>query len=111
MTYVLNQNIRGGPKTLFSAYMPGPYTGVGINGDSVNPITQEKETMRRNFYSTKFVQLGSLVGSGPWNEKSSNFVMYSEGGLNTSTVNASQEVYRNPLDANQVNIDLNSIRY
>ncbi|MES2527932.1 MAG: Tad domain-containing protein [Bdellovibrionota bacterium] len=111
MTYIYNSAMRGAPNALFSAYMPGTYTGVGVNGVSINPITSEDETMRRNFYSTKFVQLGSLVGSGPWNEKTSNFVMYSEGPINQPQENSGQKVYRNPLDANAVGIDLNSIRY
>ncbi len=111
MTYVFNQNMRGGKPAVFSGYMPGTFTGVNVSGDFVNPITGDEETMRRNFYSTKFVQLGSLTGNGPWNEKTSNFVMYSEGKINQPQENSGQKNYRNPLDPGAVGIDINAIRY
>jgi hypothetical protein len=106
--------MRGGKNAVFSGYMPGTFTGVGGDGVFQNPIPGsqvEDETMRRNFYSTKFVQLGSLTGNGPWNEKSSNFVMYSEGKINQPQENSGQKNYRNPLDPGAVGIDINSIRY
>lgn len=111
MTYVFNENMRGGKNAIFSGYMPGVFTGVGANGVSSNPITNENETMRRNFYSTKFVQLGSFDLNGGWNEKTSNFVMYSEGKINEPQENSGQKNFRNPLDFGAVGIDINSIRY
>ncbi len=111
MTYVFNENMRGGKNAIFSGYMPGTFTGVGANGISINPITGENETMRRNFYSTKFVQLGSFAQNGGWNEKTSNFVMYSEGKINEPQGNSGQKNFRNPLDFGAVGIDINSIRY
>jgi hypothetical protein len=115
MDYNYNPEMQRGAQSLFTAYMPGPFTGVGTDGVFKNPIpgTQvEDETMRRNFYSTKFVQIGSLTGSGPWNESTSNFVMYSEGDVKTSAgFNRAQKLYRNPLDPQAVGADINSIRY
>lgn len=115
MDYTYNKNMQRAPNALFSAYMPGPYTGIGANGVFSTPFAGsdvEDETMRRNFYSTKFVQLRSLSGSGPWSENTSNFVMYSEGALATSPgFNRSQKQYANPLDVQALGIDVNAIRY
>lgn len=114
MDYSFNPAMRGAPNSLFSAYMPGTFTGVAGSGVFSNPIAGSDvadETMRRNFYSTKFVQLRSLTGAGPWNENSSNFVIMSEGSLNNSGPDARQEQYKNPLDAQSVGVDVNAIRY
>ena len=114
MDYTYNRAMRGAPNSLFSAYMPGPYTGIGADAVYSNPIAGsdvDDETMRRNFYSTKFVQFRSLAGSGPWNENASNFVILSEGSLNNSGQDARQEQYANPLDAEAIGIDVNAIRY
>ena len=115
MDYTYNPAMQRAPNSLFTAYMPGTFTGVDADAVFRNPIPGsdvEPETMRRNFYSTKFVQLGSLTASGPWSETTSNFVMYSEGDLATSPgSDRSQTQYRNPLDAQAVGVDLNAIRY
>lgn len=115
MEYSYNPAMQRGPQSLFTSYMPGTFTGIGADAVFQNPIPGvdgDDETMRRNFYSTKFVQLGSLTSSGPWNENASNFVMYSEGGLATSPgFNRSQKSYKNPLDPQAVGADINAIRY
>jgi hypothetical protein len=100
------------PNSLFSAYMPGTYTGVGNDGVFRNPITGEDETVRRNFYSTKFVQVNSFVSRGPWEQSTTNFPIYSEGDIRgNETSDGAQKLYRNPLDASSIGADLNAIRY
>jgi hypothetical protein len=112
MDYSYNPNMKQAPLSLFTAYMPGRFTGVGDDGVSVNPFTRDSETMRRNFYSTKFVQLNSLTDSGGWTESSQGFQIYSEGGINNAgNFNRSQKLYRNPLDAQNFGIDINAIKY
>lgn len=114
MEYSLNTAMAGGTQSLFSAYMPGPFNGVGNDGNFANPIAgldEQRETMRRNFYSTKFVQLRSLTQSGPWNETSSNFVLMSEGGINEPGQDVRQKQYRNSPDAESVGVNLNAISY
>ncbi len=115
MDYSYNPKMQRGTDALYTAYMPGSYTGVDGDGVFRNPIpgsNVDDETMRRNFYSTKFVQLGSLQQSGPWNETTSNFNIYSEGNVQTSgTLNRAQKNYRNPLDAQAIGADINAIRY
>jgi hypothetical protein len=112
MNYTFDPGIQKGAQSLFTAYMPGPYTGIGMDGVMNNPITQASdETMRRNFYSTKFVGLSTLQVSGPWDEKTSNFSTVSEGPVNSTGANTSQNEWRNPLDAQAIGADLNAIRY
>ncbi len=119
MDYNYNADMQRGPESLFTAYMPGPFTGVGADGIFKNPIPGsdvENETMRRNFYSTKFVQIRSLAdtnqGPSNWREATSNFVMYSEGDLKTSPgFNRAQKLYQNPLDPQAVGADINAIGY
>ncbi len=104
---------RGKPG-LFTAYMPGSFTGVSDSGVFTIPISgvDSGETMRRNFYSTKFVGLGSLRATGPWDETTSNFVMYSEGELATSPgLDRAQTLWKNPLDADAIGADISSIQY
>lgn len=103
-----------GPQGLkmFTAYMPGPFTGVGPDGVFDNPIPGSaiQETMRRNFYSTKFVTLDSLLSSGKYNQSESNFQIYSEGDV-TGSGDDGQSRFTNPLDPNIIGSDLNTIKY
>jgi hypothetical protein len=114
MEYNLNTNVYQGQKRhgMYSAYMPGPFNGVGEDAVLTPPFPGlDSETMRRNFYSTKFVPLDSLQESGMYNENK-NFVIYSEGGLTTSPgFDRSQGTFSNSLDANKIGIDLSSIKY
>ena len=109
---------RATPKelSLFSAYVPGPMTGVGNDGLFVNPIegSNIREKMRRNFYSTKFVPLDSLQKGNPgFDERNSGFPIYSEGRLQQagSGADTSQSDFKNPLDAASLGIDLSGIKY
>lgn len=94
---------------VFSAYQPGPFTGVENGGQFTNPITGESlELMRRNFYSTKFVALDSLQNSSGYSEKT-NFVIYSEGTTQTgSSPDSAQTEFKNELEGG---VDLSSIKY
>jgi hypothetical protein len=67
---------------VLSAYMPGPWTGVGEDGrfNSPFPGSSISELMRRNFYSTKLIPLAAPRG-GPGLTESTNLVIYSEGNL------------------------------
>jgi hypothetical protein len=102
-----------GPLASFSAYMPGPFTGVADTGIFSSPIRGSgiTENMRRNSYSTKFVALDSLRGSNIGYSPLSNFTMYSEGNLPINSGDIPQRNLRNELDAQAVGLDLNSIKY
>lgn len=95
---------------VFSAYQPGPMTGIGPDGRFQNTITgTDGEFMRRNFYSTKLVTLDSLQNGQGYDEKTTGFAIYSEG--ETTPNGIDQKEFRNPLDASSVGIDLNAIKY
>ncbi len=104
---------RHGPEksfAVFSAYQPGPMTGIGPDGRFQNTITGDSgEFMRRNFYSTKFVALDSLQNGQGFDEKTTNFSIYSEGDTRPGEIN--QNEFRNPLNASSIGIELNAIKY
>ncbi|MGE3611636.1 MAG: Tad domain-containing protein [Bacteriovoracaceae bacterium] len=98
---------------IFSAYLPGPFTGVADDGQFINPIpgTNMSEMMRRNFYSTKFIQLNSLRSGAGYG---SNINMYSEGDVNEGyqpDLERSQTGFLNSLDAGSAGADLSSIKH
>lgn len=96
---------------VFSAYQPGPMTGIGLDGRFQNTITgTDGEFMRRNFYSTKFVALDSLQDGQGYDEKTTGFTIYSEGATQAAEGIAQKE-FRNPLDPSSLGIDLNAIKY
>ncbi len=108
-------NWGGKPLKIYSAYMPGPYTGIGADGVLSPPsgFPGQGESMRRNFYSTKLVTLDSLQKGGNYDETITNFASYSEGDLTTSqaTADRKQDNFANPLDAQSAGADVSSIRY
>lgn len=103
MEYNISKEHFGGDmKRLFSAYMPGPWNGVGSDGTLVPPsgFPATRELMRRNFYSTKLISLDSVQTGGIYRESSRNFVIYSEGEVTTSgQLERSQGEFINYLDS------------
>ena len=98
---------------MFSAYMPGPFTGVGLTGTYSNPISNDgRELMRRNFYSTKFVTIESLAGGAEsYSENQNNFPIMSEGAEAATTgTDISQSTFQNSLDTSSFG-DLSGIKY
>jgi hypothetical protein len=96
---------------ILSAYMPGPWTGVGQDGRFTSPFAGSgiTELMRRNFYSTKLVPLGALQGGPGYSESATNLVIYSEGNLvKQQSPDTSQTNFKNTLDGN---VDVSSIKY
>lgn len=112
-------NFSSGPHStkefsVFSAYMPGNFTGVNQDGHFINPVpgTNASEMMRRNFYSTKFITLDSLRGGTGYSEIMSNFSIYSEGNITTNpTFERAQKGFQNPLDQDSIGDDLSSIKH
>jgi hypothetical protein len=97
---------------VFTAYQPGPMTGIGPDGRFQNTITGDNgEFMRRNFYSTKFVALDSLQNGQGYDEKTTNFTIYSEGATQATPEGISQGDFKNPLNASSIGIELNAIKY
>ena len=103
------------PLKIYSAYMPGPYTGIGADGILTPPsgFPGQGESMRRNFYSTKLVTLDSLQLKGNFDETTTHFALYSEGDLTSGegTPDRKQNTFSNPLDAQSAGADVSSIRY
>jgi hypothetical protein len=102
--------------SLFSAYVPGPFTGVSNSGVFNNAIQGSTitENMRRNFYSTKLIPLDSLQKSRPgFDEATTNFPIMSEGDIQSqgSASETSQSDFKNTLDAASLGIDLTDITY
>jgi uncharacterized protein (UPF0333 family) len=84
---------------VLSAYMPGPHTGVELSGMFNNlaspPIVS---LMRRNFYSTKLIALGSVKATGGFAESTKNFSISSEGDImHFSEAELTQSEFANPL--------------
>lgn len=106
-----NANGAAGTK-FFTAYMPGPFTGIGDDGQFSNPIpgSNISENMRRNFYSTKFVTLDSLLGSGGYSP-TSNFNIMSEGTPSGADQDIKPTQFANPLDPDIIGSDLSTIKY
>ncbi len=102
MEYSLTaSNFPGGMiKRLFSAYMPGPYNGIGMNGELSPPpgFPPHRELMRRNFYSTKLVSLDSVQSGGYYDDRIKNFPIYSEGNLTNSSNSESKSSFVNALE-------------
>lgn len=87
---------------LYTAYMPGPLTGIPSSGVFNSPFGGASETMRRNSYSTKFVTLRSLGPSGHYS--STTFPMISEGSFSTNSGQAdiNQQSFANSLNLDDV---------
>lgn len=101
-----------GKKAVFSGYSPGTFTGIGQDGVFNSPIPGSNlaETMRRNFYSTKFVSIDSLKTG--YNETSSNFLIFSEGDTNSTNLEVRQRGYLNQLQPSLIGgDDLSSIKH
>jgi hypothetical protein len=101
-------------KNLMTAYMPGPFTGVGPDGNYVSPIqgSSISDTMRRNTYSTKFVALDSLLSGRDASYDNRGFSIQSEGEVNESgEKDTSLRLFRNALNPAGGNADISAIKY
>jgi hypothetical protein len=102
-------------KKLFTAYRPGAQNDAQRNdGKFKNFIkSSNPETMWRNFYSTKFITLKSLMSSGDnfYSEISHSFPVHSEGNsAKNGALETSQSQYANPLDLQSIGgVDLTNI--
>jgi hypothetical protein len=97
------------PINFFTAYSPGPFNNASTSAQVSNPILGgASETMRRNFYSTKFVTLKSLTQNGTYNEKNSNFPIMSEGEAGVKDDTA-QNIFANYLDLGSAGVEIDRI--
>jgi hypothetical protein len=85
---------------IYSAYVPGGFTGAGFDGTFTN-LSVISEMMRRNFYSTKLIAIKSLVNGGSYTEATHNFYITSEGSVNKGT-QVKQGTFVNSLQASEV---------
>ena len=115
MEYNLHDENFADKTRIYSAYVPGPYNGVGLDGKLIPPsgFPNQQEVMKRNFYSTKLVTLGSLRSGGGYDEVNTRFSIYSEGDISSSqaTKDRAQETFANPLEADAIAPDLSSVKY
>ena len=95
------------PSQLFTAYMPGPMTGIANDGTYNSPFGGTGETMRRNSYSTKFVTLDSIKPSGHY--QSTSFPMVSEGDIvtNSGQAEVNQNSFANALEDPNLPVQIN----
>lgn len=106
-------------KKLMTAYMPGPFTGVGSDGFYSTPFTGSESTntaMRRNTYSTKFVALDSLLKTGESSAgdatyDNKQFAIHSEGETENTSTDTTPNLFRNSLNPDGANADISSIKY
>lgn len=99
---ISTENFGGDMKKIYSAYMPGPWNGIDMDGTFTSPssFSNPPELMRRNFYSTKLISLDSVQSGGIFNERSKNFVIYSEGELTAKgSLERAQKSFINYIDS------------
>ena len=104
----------GEGKNMLTAYAPGRFTGVSNDAVFNTPIPGsaiQGEVMRRNFYSTKFVNLDSLRSGGGYVEQISNFNIYSEGAVDQGEQGQRQGSFKNALNPEAVNAQIDTIKY
>lgn len=98
-----------GARGIFSAYMPGPFTGAEADGKLTGAFSGiSDENMQRNFYSTKFVSLDSLMQGGGY--EIDNMVKYSEGAININAQNITEKI-ENPINPSGINADLSKVKH
>lgn len=117
-TLKFDQNLTN--SQLATAYMPGAMQGATQNAQFNNPIVQNSDpiNLKRNFYSTKFVQMRSLLeGENPsYISSSISNLIFLEKGENSNTY-SSQPVedfkYRvlNSIDTTGLELFLNDLRF
>lgn len=108
MEYILPQ---GFGSQMFTAYRPGAKHDA-VNGVQSNPlpgVINKEDTMKRNFYSAKFIPLKSLSSNAGTLYGSNQFLMFSEGNANTISPEATRTSFRNFLDAGKIGVDLSEI--
>jgi len=117
MTYSYNKNYWDGKPNhrIYSAYVPGPFNGIGLDGILVAPsgFPQNQENMHRNFYSTKFVTINSLrKGEFGYDEEKTNLGIYSEGERTSGQATPDRRgTFTNPLDVQAFEPGISSIKY
>jgi uncharacterized protein (UPF0333 family) len=99
---------------LFTAYRPGAQNDASSNNGVVkNFLNSKPENMWRNFYSTKFITLKSLMSSGDnfYSEISHSFPIHSEGNsAKNGALETSQSQYANSLNLQSIGgIDMGNI--
>lgn len=98
----------------FSAYMPGAQNDAQANnGVQKNILNSNTENMWRNFYSSKFITLKSLLSGGDnfYSEVNHRFPIHSGGNNAKTGGTTAQRNYANPLNIDQLNIDLGDLNH
>lgn len=112
--YLMEYTVPSTPEVsrkLFSAYRTGREKDGNPSGSQTNALSGRSESQIRNFYSTKFVSLRSLTqnGDGAYNDK---FPIFSQGSNSPNTgTDLEQQRFANPINPNEVNLDLNKIQH
>lgn len=97
---------------VFTAYAPGPITGVDTTALFTGPIATSdiEELMRRNFYSTKFIALNSLRSGSPgYAENQTRILIFSEGDVSSTNLQVKQRNFANPIQ--DPADELNSVKH
>ncbi len=107
--YVIPANDNALRKKLFSAYRPGQMND-SKSGVHKNFLTGETTNMLRNFYSSKFTTLQSLLPGASEDAFGGNFVIFSEGIRTNSGSGDSKATFKNYL-MQQPGVDLSEVRH
>lgn len=98
-------------RSLFSAFHPSPFRNAR-QGVQTNPTRGSVKTKIRNFYSTKFIPVNSVTTSDDaMFNKNDNMLIYSEGAPRSAPTEIKKSQFKNPLQPQQVGIDLSRIRH
>lgn len=95
-----------------TAYMPGPFTGSQLDGRFKSPLSPANDLMRRNYYSTKFITLDSVLSTTESkNYQNEGFMIFSEGSVSPGN-NKLRDTYgefKNSLET--MGEDVSDIKY
>lgn len=110
--YTVSDDIKS---RVFTAYRPGPLhdaSPFGVWKKTVGGPTDEK--MWRNFYSTKFIEVGSLLKGGNYDATRSGFPIISEGNSSHGEIDELKIThgggeFENPLDLTGISVDISNV--
>ncbi|MDH5414014.1 MAG: hypothetical protein OEW87_07745, partial [Flavobacteriaceae bacterium] len=107
--YVISESAS---EELFSAYRPGPeHDADGSSGVQQSFFTGSPIKMIRNFYSTKFIALKSVIGTNSAYGKNDQMLIYSEGHPKIIGGEAKRSLFKNPINTSTLSVDISTANH
>ena len=97
---------------IFTGYRPGQnHDSVRNDGTVTNVFSNRREKMFRNYYSTKFIPLNSLQGSGFYSASGGSSRAILSEGSQTAGPGAQRQRFANPLNIQAIGETLENIQF